>query len=168
MDCTYHRKTSLDIPGFCYLAAIKDEMLNQRDWPAFPKLRYLSGVHYKYRKHIPFRLKATLGGNYHLEVHATLPAGDSRGWKTIDHLARSAHFFHSVGGDNKSLTASIPVLNGTNYHQWASQIKAYIQVQGLWKQMLATHIRPIVMRPSLIIPEKPPKARQKQCVLIIK
>src|SRR5258708_7339157 len=143
-----------DIPGYCYLAAIKDEMLNQQDWPAFPNLRYLSGVHYKYRKQIPFRLKATLGGNYHLEVDATLPAGDSRGWKTIDHLARSAHFFHSVGGDNKSLTASIPVLNGTNYHQWASQIKAYIQVQGLWKQMLATHIRPIVMRPSLIIPEK--------------
>src|SRR5258705_4153667 len=28
-----------DIPGFCYLAAIKDEMLNQRDWPAFPNLR---------------------------------------------------------------------------------------------------------------------------------
>src|SRR5258708_29369044 len=32
-----------DIPGFCYLAAIKDEMLNQRDWPAFPNLTYLSG-----------------------------------------------------------------------------------------------------------------------------
>src|SRR5258708_28585107 len=52
------------------------------------------------------------------------------------------------------LTASIMVLNGTNYHQWASQIKAYIQVQGLWKQMSATHIRPTVMRPALIIPEK--------------
>src|SRR5258705_13039684 len=143
-----------DIPGYCYLAAIKDEMLNQRDWPAFPNLRYLSQVHYKYQKNIPFQLKATLGGNYHLEVDATLPAGDSRGWKTIDHLARSAHSFHSVGGDNKSLTASILVLNGTNYHQWASQIKAYIQVQGLWKQMHATHIRPTIMRPTLIIPEK--------------
>src|SRR5258705_9747363 len=101
-----------NIPGFCYLAAIKDEMVKQQDWPALPNLRYLSGVHYKYWKQIPFRLKATLGGNYHLEVDATLPAGDSRGWKTIDHLARSAHFFHSVGGDNKSLTASILVLNG--------------------------------------------------------
>src|SRR5258705_11649729 len=151
-----------DIPGFCYLAAIKDEMLNQRDWPAFPNLRYLSGVHYKYRKHIPFRLKATLGGNYHLEVDATLPAGDSRGWKTIDHLARSAHSFHSVGGDNKSLTASISVLNGTNYHQWASQIKAYIQVQGLWKQMHATHIRPTIMRPTLIIPEKTAESTAEQ------
>src|SRR5258708_29770825 len=52
------------------------------------------------------------------------------------------------------LTASIMVLNGTNYHQWASQIKAYIQVQGLWKQMSVTHIRPTIMRPTLIIPKK--------------
>src|SRR5260370_12334087 len=124
-----------DIPGFCYLAAIKDEMLNQRDWPAFPNLRYLSQVHYKYWKHIPFQLKATIGGNYHLEVDATLPAGDSRGWKTIDHLARSAHFFHSLVGDNKSLTASIPLLNGTNSTQWPSPINAYTPLTLLCNQI---------------------------------
>jgi len=31
-----------------------------------------------------------------------------------------------------SIVLLVPLLNGTNYHQWAITMKAYLQVQELW------------------------------------
>jgi hypothetical protein len=34
---------------------------------------------------------------------------------------------------SSQLTTLVPVLDGTNYQQWASAMQSYLMAQGLWK-----------------------------------
>src|SRR5271170_7364656 len=34
---------------------------------------------------------------------------------------------------NNTLTTAIPILDGANYQDWASQMEAYLQSMGLWR-----------------------------------
>ena len=68
-------------------------------------------------KQISFRVITTQGGNYHIKLDTTIPESQGLGWKTIDKLAKSSHGYWSVGGEGggTSLTATIPMFDGTNY-----------------------------------------------------
>ena len=35
--------------------------------------------------------------------------------------------------NNNNIATHVPILNGTNYREWESQIKGYLQSQGLWR-----------------------------------
>ena len=35
--------------------------------------------------------------------------------------------------NNNNIATHIPILNGTNYQEWESQMKEYLQSQGLWR-----------------------------------
>jgi len=41
-----------------------------------------------------------------------------------------------------SIVSLVPLLNGTNYHQWAITMKAYLQVQELWSIVGGNEITP--------------------------
>ena len=35
--------------------------------------------------------------------------------------------------NNNNIATHVPILNGTNYQKWESQMKGYLQSQGLWR-----------------------------------
>ena len=35
--------------------------------------------------------------------------------------------------NNNNIATHVPILDGTNYQEWESQIKGYLQSQGLWR-----------------------------------
>ena len=35
--------------------------------------------------------------------------------------------------NNNNIATRIPILDGTNYQEWESQMKGYLQSQGLWR-----------------------------------
>ena len=44
--------------------------------------------------------------------------------------------------NNNNIATHIPILNGTNYREWESQMKEYLQSQGLWRVANGTVTRP--------------------------
>ena len=47
---------------------------------------------------------------------------------------------------NNNVTSSVatyvPVLNGSNYHEWESQMTAFLRLQGLWRIVNETFPQP--------------------------
>ena len=44
--------------------------------------------------------------------------------------------------NNNNITTHVPVLNGTNYQEWESQMKGYLQSKGLWQVANGVVTRP--------------------------
>ena len=49
--------------------------------------------------------------------------------------------------NNNNITTHIPILDGTNYREWESQMKGYLQSQGLWRVANGTVTRPANNQP---------------------
>ncbi|PFH45463.1 hypothetical protein AMATHDRAFT_9190 [Amanita thiersii Skay4041] len=105
--------------GLCYLVAIKEEYLGLCAWPKWPTVKYLMQINHKYHKDIKFRV--------------TLDQGfDPVGWSVIESLAKTHCASTLVGGEGSgNMINHIPLLDGSNYHQWSSLTEAYLQVQNL-------------------------------------
>ena len=39
----------------------------------------------------------------------------------------------TMSSSNNNIATHIPILDGTNYQEWESQMKGYLQSQGLWR-----------------------------------
>ena len=50
--------------------------------------------------------------------------------------------------DRTKVVATIPTLNGTNYHEWADAIKAFMRVQGVWLLTKGYKTDPGLTRPT--------------------
>ncbi|KAF8636957.1 hypothetical protein AX14_010366, partial [Amanita brunnescens Koide BX004] len=83
-------------------------------------------------KRIAFALKEVADGQYHVE---TGPQYAHIGWDYLAALGNSANATWRIGGESSggsSLTASIPMFDGTNYQNWSRMVSTYLKTQGLW------------------------------------
>ena len=49
--------------------------------------------------------------------------------------------------NNNNIATHVPILNGTNYREWESQMKGYLQSQGLWRVANGMVTRPADNQP---------------------
>ena len=99
MGWVTHTKVNLvwNIDGYCYLAAINNEGLKNREWPKYPTLYTMSYFHYKYRKYVGFKVYKTMNSKYHLELDPECKLGE--GWSEIDCLTKEGlTCYHRIGG----------------------------------------------------------------------
>ena len=132
MGWVTHTKQNLvwNIDGYCYLAAINNEGLKNREWPKNPTLYSVSHFHYKYRKYVGFKVYKSTDSKFHLELDSECKLG--KGWTEIDWLANQASTrYLRIGG--KGLTSKLKEFDGTNYQEWASKMEAYLKTQELWE-----------------------------------
>ena len=47
-----------------------------------------------------------------------------------------------MSSNNNNIATHVPILDGTNYREWESQMKGYLQSQGLWRVAHGTVTRP--------------------------
>ena len=135
-----------NIDGYCYLAAINNEGLKNREWPKNPTLYSMSHFHYKYRKYVGFKVYKSTDSKFHLELDSECKLGE--GWTEIDRLANQALTrYLRIGGEG--LTSKIKEFDGTNYQEWAQKMEAYLKTQELWYYVNGIIERPIKMEPPV-------------------
>jgi hypothetical protein len=127
-----------NIPGYCYLITISPQYLDKSGmiWPQYLTIAMLSQFPMYYRQYIPFNLEEvvtpeSLETNYHAKLNA-LARNQNHSWSAIDVLSKTTLGWRKVGGEGTGLTASVKIFNGSNYHEWARNIQAYLQTQALW------------------------------------
>ena len=119
-----------NIDGYCYLAAINNEGLKNREWPKNPTLYSMSHFHYKYRKYVGSKVYKSTNSKFHLELDLECKLG--KGWTEIDQLANQALTrYLRIGGEGR--TSKLKEFDGTNYQEWASKMEAYLKTQELWE-----------------------------------
>jgi hypothetical protein len=120
-------------------------------------LKMVARFDHSYQKRTGFTLKETSEGQYHVETGSQYA---QIGWNYLASLANGPYSTWRIGGEwsgGSSLTASIPMFDGTNYQNWSKMMQAYLKTQGLWFY-LSRHIshpptakfpNPLVERASL-------------------
>ena len=117
-----------EIPGFCYLECINLALERNHYWPANPTVYTFANFGEKYRKSVNFCLIETQPGKHFMVK--TFPEGDSvLAWKRVEFLANTKKSFMRVGGNDDS---TFKPLDGTNYKQWAPEMKAWLMSKELW------------------------------------
>ena len=48
----------------------------------------------------------------------------------------------TMSSNNNNIATHVPILDGTNYREWESQMKGYLQSQGLWRVANGTVTHP--------------------------
>ena len=84
-------------------------------------------------------------GQYHVK---TGPQYAHIGWDYLAALGNSANSTWRIGGElsgGSSLTASIPMFDGTNYQNWSRMVSAYLKTQGLWSYISGITAEPAVV-----------------------
>ncbi|KAF8631363.1 hypothetical protein AX14_010945, partial [Amanita brunnescens Koide BX004] len=106
---------------------------------------------HSYRKRIAFTLKEVADGQYHIETGSQYA---HIGWDYLAALGNSTNATWRIGGESSggsSLTASIPMFNGTNYQNWSRMVSTYLKMQGLWSYVSGiTEEPPVVANPGSI------------------
>ncbi|PFH44888.1 hypothetical protein AMATHDRAFT_10515 [Amanita thiersii Skay4041] len=88
-------------------------------------------INHKYHKDIKFRVTLDQGF-VHILLDSSLKPSDPVGWSVIKSLAKTHCASALVGGEGSgNMINCIPLLDGSNYHQWSSLTEAYLQVQNL-------------------------------------
>ena len=54
----------------------------------------------------------------------------------------------SSSNNNNTVSTHIPILDGTNYREWAAQMQAYLQSTGLWLIINGTTTAPTKTTPT--------------------
>ena len=95
-------------------------------------VKMVTHFNHSYRKRTAFTLKEVANGQYHIETGQEYT---HIGWDYLAALGNSANSTWRIGGElsgGSSLTASIPMFDGTNYQNWSRMVSAYLKMQGLW------------------------------------
>jgi hypothetical protein len=105
-------------------------------------VKMVTHFNHSYRKRTAFTLKEVANGQYHIETGQEYT---HIGWDYLAALGNSANSTWRIGGElsgGSSLTASIPMFDGTNYQNWSRMVSAYLKMQGLWSYVSGITMEP--------------------------